>query len=223
MAVFEVVEQQGLKLIKATIRNEQIRAEAGALHYMQGAIEIETQMPSAGGFLKSLVTHETVFKPTYKGTGTVFFGPPIFGEYMILPLNGDAWVLDRGAYVCSDIGVTVSAFRNKAITGLLGEGIFQTKVEGNGQVVIKAPGPLHAVDLVNDRLSVDGNFAVARQAHLNYELRKATKSIMGSLASGEGLISVIEGSGRVYIAPVPNLYHSLLENFVASIPMPKGS
>jgi len=36
MATFEIVEDEELKLIKATIKNETIRAEAGALHYMIG-------------------------------------------------------------------------------------------------------------------------------------------------------------------------------------------
>lgn len=223
MATFEIVQQQGLKMIKATLNNETVRAESGALHYMQGRIEMESSSATAGGFLKSLVTQESIFRPTYKGTGTVFFGPPIFGEYMVMELQGEAWVLDKGAYVCSEMGVEVGVFRNKALTGILGEGFFQTKIEGRGKVVIQAPGPMQAVDLVNDRLAVDGNFAVARQAHLNYEVRRASKSLIGSLTSGEGLLSFIEGTGRVWIAPVPNLHVSLIAQIVASIPTPSSN
>lgn len=224
MATFEVVLQQGLKMIKANLENEVVTAESGALHYMQGRIEMESKMPSAGGFLKSMVTGESVFRPTYSGTGTVFFGPPIFGEYMVLPLNGDQWILDRGAYVCSDGKVKVSAFRNKAFAGLVGgEGWFQTSVEGHGQVVIKSQGPIQAIDLVNDRLVVDGNFAVARQAHLNYEIRRASKSLMGSLTSGEGIVSVIEGTGRVLIAPVPSVYENLVREVISRMPVPTSN
>lgn len=218
MATFEVVEKQGLKMVRAIINNETVRAEAGALHYMRGQITIESKMPSAGGFLKSMVTQETVFKPTYTGTGEIFFGPPIFGEYASLDLNGDEWILDKGAYVCSDAGVEVGAHRNKAVSGLLGgEGFFQTKISGVGKVMIQAPGPLEVIDLVNDRLAVDGSFAVARQAHLNYSVQKATKSLLGSLASGEGLLNIIEGTGRVLIAPVPNIYQNVVDEVRASI------
>ncbi len=214
MATFEVVEKQGLKMIKATINNETVRAEAGALHYLRGQIKIETPAPTAGGFLKSMVTSETVFKPTYTGTGEIYFGPPIFGEYMPLEVQpGYEWILDRGAYVCSDATIEVGAFRNKAVTGIMGgEGWFQTKISGQGMVMLQAPGPLEYVDLQNDRLVVDGRFAVARQAHLNFSVQKATKSLLGSFASGEGLVNVIEGSGRVYIAPVPNIYASLIDH-----------
>lgn len=223
MAVFDVVEQQGLKMIKAEINNETIRAESGALHYMQGQIELESPRPSAGGFLKSMVTKESIFRPTYTGTGTVYFGPPIFGEYMMLDMQNEEWVLDRGAYVCSDASVEIGVFRNKAITGLVGgEGLWQTLVKGSGKVVMQAPGPLQAIDLNNDRLVVDGRFAVARQAHLNYAVQRASKSLFGSMTSGEGLVNVIEGSGRVYLAPVPNIYVSLIDNIAARMPMPTG-
>ncbi len=220
MPEFKIVEQQGLKMIEATIQDETIRAEAGALHFMRGRVEMETQMPSAKGFLKSMVTQETVFKPTYKGTGKVYFGPPIFGEYMVMDLAGEAWVLDKGAYVCSSAGIEVGAFRNKAVASMFGgEGWFQTKVEGTGQVVIQAQGPMHAIDLKNERLTVDGSFAVARQASLEFQVQKATKSILGSMASGEGLVNVIQGTGRVYLAPVPNLYANLLENLTSTMGM----
>ena len=224
MATFSVIEKQGLKMIRADIQNEAVRAEAGALHYMVGNIELETKMPTAGGFLKSLVTSETVFKPTYTGTGTIYFGPPIFGEYMVLELNNEAWVLDRGAYVCSDMGVTIGAFANKVIAGLLsGEGMFQTKVEGTGKVVVQAAGPIEAIDLRGEKLVVDGNFAIARQAHLDFSIQRAAKGgLLGSAASGEGLVSVISGIGRVYISPVPALHNSLLERMHSMMPVPHG-
>ncbi len=211
MATFEIIEKQGLKMVKATIDNETIRAEAGALHYMKGLIQLESKTPSAKGFLKSMVTQESIFRPTYTGTGEIFFGPPTFGEYTMLDLANEAWVLDKGAYVCSDIAIDVGVYTNKAISGLLsGEGFFQTKVEGSGRLVIHSDGPLEAIDLQSERLAVDGKFAVARHANLNFSVQKAAKGLLGSMTSGEGLLNIIEGTGRVLLSPVPNLYANLL-------------
>jgi len=221
MATFQVIEKEGLKMVKAILQNETIRAEAGALHYMLGDIELTTSLPSAKGFLKSLVTQESVFKPAYKGSGEVFFGPPIFGEYFELELQNEAWVLDKGAYVCSDGTVEAGSFRNKAITGLVsGEGFFQTKVEGSGSVIIQAPGKIEILDLENQTLTVDGSFAVARQAHLDYTVRKAAKGILSSMASGEGLVNVIQGTGRVLLSPVPNIYNNLISQMRSAMPTP---
>ncbi len=222
MAHFEVVAQEGLKMIKCVLGNEVVRAESGALHYMRGNIEITSAAPSVGGFLKSVVTRENIFRPTYQGTGEVFFGPPIFGEYEILDLAGQEWILEQGSYVCSDISVEVGVWRNKALTAFFGgEGWFQTSVKGSGKVVIQAPGKVQRIDLNGEKLSVDGKFAIARTAGLKFEVQKAARSIMGSLSSGEGLLSTFEGIGTVLIAPVPNIYHNLVAQISAAIPKGK--
>jgi len=220
MATFEIVEKQGLKMIKATIQNELIRSEAGELHYMRGQVQMDVAAPTAGGLLKALAAGESLVRPTYHGTGEVFFGPPIFGEYTMLDLQNHHWILDRGAYCCSDAGIEVGVWRNKSLTGIFGtEGLWQTTIQGTGRVVIKSAGPLEAIDLANDRLVVDGNFAVARTGSLTLTYQKATKGFMAAAASGEGFVNVIEGSGRVLISPVPNLWHSLVESIVAAIPV----
>jgi uncharacterized protein (AIM24 family) len=222
MAQFEVVAQEGLKMIKCTLADEMVRAESGALHYMRGKIEMTSTAPSVGGFLKSVMTRENIFRPTYQGTGEVFFGPPIFGEYEILDLHGEEWILEQGAYVCSDVNVEISAWRNKALTAFFGgEGWFQTSVKGSGKVVMQAPGKVQLIELAGDKLSVDGRFALARTAGLNFQVQKAARSIIGSLTSGEGLISTFEGTGSVIIAPVPNVFQNLVSLITGAMPKAK--
>jgi uncharacterized protein (AIM24 family) len=224
MATFEIIETQGLKMVKANIANETIRAEAGALHYMRGMINLESKTPSAKGFLKSMVTQESIFRPTYTGTGEIYFGPPIFGEYSFLDLENEGWILDKGACVCSDVGIEVGVFANTAITGLVsGEGFFQTQVKGTGRVVIQSPGPLETIELDSERLAVDGSFAVARQSHLDLKVQRAAKGILGSMTSGEGLLNIIEGTGRVLLSPVPNLYVNLVREVRSGLPTSASS
>ena len=222
MAQFEIVAREGLKMVRCVINNETVRAESGALHYMRGKIEMTSSVPSVGGFLKSVVTRENIFRPTYQGTGEVFFGPPIFGEYEILDLAGDEWILEQGAYVCSDAGIEVGVWRNRALTAVFGgEGWFQTSVKGTGKVVMQAPGQVQRISLNGEKLSVDGRFALARTAGLNFEVQKAARSILGSLSSGEGLLSTFEGHGTVLIAPVPNVYQNLLNLISGAMPKAK--
>lgn len=91
-------------------------------------------------------------------------------------------------------------------------------MQGTGQVIIQAPGKIEILDLENQTLTVDGSFAVARQAHLDYAVQKAAKGILSSMASGEGLVSVIKGTGRVLIAPVPNIHNNLLTQIMSGMP-----
>ncbi len=214
MAVFTELSKNNVNYVEVELSNEAITLESGAMYYMQGHIEVETKVPSIGGMLKAGLTGENIIRPVYSGTGKIMLEPS-FNDYHVLNLNNETFILDQGSYVASDASVEVSAFRNKFMTGLRsGEGMFQTKVSGTGQVVVQAQGPIQLIELNNDKLSVDGTFAVARAESLSYSVQKVTKSLLGAAASGEGFVNVFEGSGKVFLAPVPT-YANMLARVVS--------
>lgn len=49
---------------------------------------------------------------------------------------------------------------------------------------------------------MDGNFAIAWTNGLQFTVERSTKTLIGSAASGEGLVNVYRGTGRVLLAPV---------------------
>lgn len=213
---FDVVEKETLKFLTAEFSNSAVRYESGGMYYMQGNLDLEANLPSAGGFLKSMVTRESVVKPVIRGSGTVWF-EPTFGNFTIMELKGEEWILDKGAYYASEMGIEIGSFTNKSISGLFsGEGFFQTKVSGTGKVVIFSNGPIETIELNNGKLVVDGSFAVARQASVQLTVAKANKGIFGSMISGEGIINTFTGSGKVLIAPAANRYITLI-NYLSSI------
>lgn len=213
---FEVVEKETLKFIKVELENSAFRYESGGMYYMVGNLEMEANMPSAGGFLKSMVTKEHAVKPIIKGTGTVWLEPS-FGEFTILELKESEWILDKGAYIASEMGVEVGSFTNKSLSGLFsGEGFFQTKVSGSGKVVIYSNGPLELVELTEGKLVVDGSFAVARQASIQLSVAKANKGLFSSMISGEGIVNTFTGTGKILIAPAANRYVTFI-NYLSSI------
>jgi uncharacterized protein (AIM24 family) len=119
-------------------------------------------------------------------------------------------VLDSGAYVCSDEGIEVGIIRNKGMSMLAGgEGIWQTTVSGTGTLIYYSEGPIQEINLSNSTLTVDGNFAVARDASLNFETRMLGKGIMSKIAGGEGFVNIISGTGKVYLSPVPSRFNNL--------------
>jgi uncharacterized protein (AIM24 family) len=213
---FEVVEKETLKFLKAEFRNSAVRYESGGMYYMQGNLDLEANLPTAGGFLKSMVTRESVVKPVISGSGIVWF-EPTFGNFTVMELKGEEWILDKGVYYASDMGIEIGSFTNKSISGFFsGEGFFQTKVSGLGQVVILSKGPLETIELNNGKLVVDGSFAVARQASVQLSVSKANKGMFGSLISGEGIVNTFTGTGKVLIAPAANRYITLI-NYLSSI------
>ncbi len=213
---FDVVEKETLKFLKAEFQNSAVRYESGGMYYMQGNLELEANLPSAGGFLKSMVTRESVVKPVIRGSGTVWFEPS-FGNFTIMDLKNEEWILDKGAYYASEMNIEIGSFTNKSISGMFsGEGFFQTKVSGSGKVVILSNGPLETIELNNGKLVVDGSFAVARQASVQLTVAKANKGIFGSMISGEGIINTFTGTGKVLIAPAANRYITMI-NYLSSI------
>jgi uncharacterized protein (AIM24 family) len=205
MANFDVVEKEGVRLVRVTLNNETVRTESGALYYMRGPITMESKTPGLGGFIKALASGESIFRPTYTGTGELWLEPS-FGEFHVLECGGQSWIAESGAYWASEMSVTVDVHREKTLTALKsGEGFmdFQTKLSGTGKVILRAQGPVEVMELKQDRLVVDGNYVIARSGSVQYSAQRATKSLFSSLTSGEGFVRIYEGSGTLLIAPIP--------------------
>ena len=49
---------------------------------------------------------------------------------------------------------------------------------------------------------IDGNMAVAWSGSLDFTVERSGRSLMGSAVSGEGLVNVYRGTGKVLFAPV---------------------
>ena len=209
---FKIVNKEHLNLVEVKLENNAFRYEAGAMHYMRGNLTLESEMPSVGSMFKSMLTREKIVKPVIRGSGTVFL-QPTFGEYTVLNLNNEEWILDRGAYLASDIEVEIGSFTNKAISAIFsGEKWFQTVVSGTGKVIITSAGPIEEVELKNGKLVVDGAFAIARSSGIDLKVTKATKGIFSSIISGEGIVNTFTGTGKIWIAPVDNYLTTLLNS-----------
>lgn len=202
MPNFEVVTKELCRLVKIKLQKESVRVESGAMYYMIGDLSLDAAMPSVGGFLKSMVTSEKAVRPICSGTGELYLEPS-YGEFTIFDLQNETMILDKGAYYASEMGIEVSAHMNKAISGFFsGEGFFQTKVSGTGKVVVHSTGPLEKIELNNGKLVVDGSFAVARSASLDFKVEKASKGLLSTMLSGEGIVNTFTGTGTVFISPV---------------------
>jgi len=210
----------GVKLhqIKATLNEGSFTVEQGALQYMKGRIALENTIGSMAGmaqrFLSSALTKETMFRPTYNGTGEIYLEPS-FGHYAIIPVANQRVVLDKGIYFAGESSLKISTAVQKNISSALfgGEGLFQTEVSGSGLLVIHCPVPpdeVHIVELTNDRLQVDGTFAFVRVGDISFSVERSAKSMVGGITSGEGLLQTFEGTGQVWLAPTLPVYQSFM-------------
>lgn len=206
-----------LRQVRITLKNSSLTAESGALQFMKGNITLKSLGTGAKGFLKglasSVLANESMIKPQYQGSGIIYLEPS-FKHFMIVELNNEEIIADKGLFYCceSSISVSVQAMKNisSAIAG--GEGLFQTKVSGSGFCVFEIPVPedeLVEFEIQNEMVQVDGNFTLFRLGNIDFTVEKSTKSIFGSVASGEGLLQTFRGTGKVIIAPTLPVYDKL--------------
>jgi hypothetical protein len=56
-----------MRWVQIEIRDETVRAEAGALSHLQGDIKISAKPPSPLSALKSIISDEALVRPSYTG------------------------------------------------------------------------------------------------------------------------------------------------------------
>lgn len=205
MASFEILQGEGMHWVKATLDDDSLRAESGALSYVDGEITIETPMPSFKQMLASALADEALIRPRYKGTGTVFLEATL-GNFHVVELNDEEMILEAGSYWASDGDIEVSVFREPWWTSLwTGEGMlkFRTKVRGTGKVVLQVSGPVEEVQLNDAVYRTEGKIVVGRSRGLSYTVRRPTRSFFDYLLAGENFLKSFEGTGRLLVCYTP--------------------
>ncbi len=189
-----------------------VTVQAGAMQWSAGNVNATTGVKGVGDFfgkaIRGSVTGESAIKPEYTGDGTLVL-EPTYKHIILLDVadwNGSI-VLDDGLFLACDSRLQHKAVArsnfSSAVAG--GEGLFNLGITGNGVLCLESFCPreeLIEITLNNDVLKVDGNNAIAWSGSLNFTVERSGKSLIGSAASGEGLVNVYRGSGKVLLAPV---------------------
>lgn len=194
------------------VSKSSVTVQAGAMQWTAGDVNATTGIKGVGDlFGKALmgkVSGESAIKPEYTGNGTLVL-EPTYKHLLLIDLkdwNGSI-VLDDGLFLaCESTLKHKAVMRSNLSSAALGnEGLFNLGVTGSGILCLESYCPkeeLVVIDLQDDVLKVDGNMAIAWSGSLNFTVERSGKSLLGSAASGEGLVNVYRGTGRVLLAPV---------------------
>ena len=187
--------------------------QAGAMQWMGGNVRATSGIKGIGDFLgkaiKGAVTKETTVKPEYVGEGCLVLEPTY--KYIILADVGKwgsaGMTIEDGMFLACDANVKskIVARKNLSSAVLGSEGLFNLSLQGNGVAALESNVPedeLIEVILENDELKIDGNLAVCWSSNLEFTVERSTKTLVGSAVSGEGLVNVYRGTGRVLMCPV---------------------
>lgn len=189
-----------------------IICQAGAMQWTIGNVNATTGVKGVGDLLgkafRGKVTGESAIKPEYTGNGILVL-EPTYRHIILLDVsdwNGSV-VLDDGLFLACEGTLTHKAVMRSNLSSAVagGEGLFNLCLNGRGVVALESRCPkeeLIEITLDNDVLKVDGNYAVAWSNTLEFTVERSGKTLIGSAASGEGLVNVYRGSGKVLLAPV---------------------
>ena len=197
------------------LNNDEYITSAGAMQWTLGNVQAVTDVKGVGDFLgkaiKGSITKESTVKPKYAGTGLLML-EPTYKHLLIEDLSewGSGMVLDDGMFLACEANVKYDVImRSNLSSAILGnQGLFSLKLSGNGLAVLESPVPreeLIEIELKDDVIRIDGNFAVAWSDTLQFTVEKSGKSLVGSAISAEGLVNVYRGTGKILLAPVLSL------------------
>jgi uncharacterized protein (TIGR00266 family) len=206
---YEITGAPAFAVVKITIDNpgQQVRAEGGAMVYMDGHVNMETK--SAGGIgrgLKRMFSGESMFQNFFSISdgsppGMVAFAHGAPGDIVHLHLDkGEEWVLSRDAYICGTTSIEVDS-KFGGFKGVLGgEGLILTKImaEAEGDVWIGGYGLVERHEVApGQEFVVDSGVMMAYQSNMQHRVSKVggKKSF---LLGGEGIVIRYTGPGVVY-------------------------
>ena len=192
---------------------EGVRAEAGAMMYMEEGIEMQTT--TGGGLFKGfkrMITGESFFITTFlyngRGKGHVAFGAPYPGKIIPLELGelGGKFLCQKDAFLCAAQGVEIEvAFTRRMGAGLFGgEGFILQRLEGNGRAFVHAGGTIIERHLqAGETLRVDTGCLVAFAPTVDYDIQ-FVGGFKNALFGGEGVfLAKLTGPGLVYLQSLP--------------------
>lgn len=194
------------------VSKSNVTVQAGAMQWTVGNVNATTGIKGVGDLfgkaMRGSVTGESAIKPEYTGEGMLVL-EPTYKHIILVDLNdwNGSIVLDDGLFLACEATLKHKAvMRSNFSSALAGnEGLFNLGIQGKGVVCLESFCPreeLVEITLDNDVLKVDGNFAIAWSGSLDFTVERSGKSLVGSAASGEGLVNVYRGTGKVLLAPV---------------------
>ena len=192
-----------------------VTVQAGSMQWMVGDVRATTGIKGVGDLLgkavRGKVTGEAAIKPEYVGADLLVLEPTY--KHLIL-LDAAEWgggvVLDDGLFcACESTLQHKAVMRANLSSAAAGnEGLFNLSLNGRGVFCVESECPreeLVEVALEDDVLKIDGSFAIAWSRSLSFTVERSGKSLIGSAASGEGLVNVYRGTGRVLMMPTARM------------------
>lgn len=185
---------------------EEVRANAGAMRYMTGNINMDAKME--GGLLSGLkrsVSGQSFFMVKFRaegGSGVLGLGGACPGKIMDVDIGKGAWMVQKTGFLASQPTVNLDIAFQKKLGAMLfgGEGLIIQKMSGSGIAFIAACGDFNVIDLKPGEVyKISTGNVVAWQDTVKYDI-SPVGGLKTSVFGGEGFfVTTLTGPGKIVI------------------------
>ncbi|MBN1681678.1 MAG: TIGR00266 family protein [Anaerolineae bacterium] len=181
--------------------NENVQVEPGAMVSYSDGITVETKMKGGlMGGLKRALAGEDFFQNRYQAPaqgGELTLAQALPGDMVVLPLEGQEFMLQSGAYMANEEGVEVDAKWGGAKGFFSSGSLIMLKLSGRGKLLAGCYGAVEErVLAAGQAYTVDTGHIVGFDASVQFEVKRAG-SWKSTILGGEGLVVRLTGPGRV--------------------------
>ncbi len=182
---------------------EIIFAESDAMATMHADLDMKAKFNGGffSGLLKKFFGGESLFINQFQNNTsqplnlTLTQATP--GDMEVRNLNGESYCLQKGAYIASDAGVKIGLKWAGFGSWIGREGLFKLVVSGYGNVYFGAYGGIVEHEVTGEYI-VDSGHLIAYEPTMKLKPQLAG-GIFSSIFGGEGLVTKVKGSGKIYL------------------------
>ena len=198
----EAFALQNHKLLKVHLDQVTIQAKLGSMVAYQG--EVSFEHAGAGGLgrlVKKVATGEGQSLMKISGRGEVFLADTAQDIHLFY-LQDDRITVNGRNVLAFDDGIDWDIERVKSVSGMMGGGLFNTRLHGSGWVAVLTDGPPVRLDVAQAPTFADAQAAVAWSSGVTSTIKTdiKLKSLIG-LGSGETFQMAFGGQGWVLVQP----------------------
>jgi uncharacterized protein (AIM24 family) len=193
---------QNSKLLKVSLDQVTIQAQAGSMVAYQGDVAFEHA--GSGGLsrmMKKAVTGEGTKLMRMSGTGEVFLAHTA-QEIHLLYLENDAITVNGENLLAFDAGIDWDIRRVEGVSGFMGGGLFNMALTGTGWVAVVSDGPPVLLNTGEAPTFADPQAAITWASSVKTGIKTdiKLKNLIGR-GSGESVQMSFSGPGWVLVQP----------------------
>jgi len=200
---------QNSKLLKISLNQVTIQAQAGSMVAYQGDVSFEHA--GSGGLsrmVKKAVSGEGATLMKMSGTGEVFLANTAQDVHLI-HLENDAITVNGTNLLAFDSGIDWDIKRVEGVSGFMGRGLFNTALSGTGWVAIVSDGPPVLLNTGDAPTFADPQAAITWASSVQTAIKTdiKLKNFIGR-GSGEAVQMSFSGAGWVLVQPSEGRVHA---------------